>query len=142
GQLDFSDLLARAHRLLTDPANRKLQQHIAAQIQLLLVDEFQDTDPLQVDLVKALCGEVERGRLFFVGDFKQSIYRFRGADPQVFRSLQEETPATGRLPLTQNFRSQPAILEFVNAVFSLPFGEEYEPLRPARAQVAKRPAVE
>lgn len=142
GQLDFSDLLSRAHRLLTDPANAVIQKRIAKQIRLLLVDEFQDTDPLQVELVKALCGDVSSGRLFFVGDFKQSIYRFRGADPQVFRALQDETPRAGRLPLTQNFRSQPAILDFVNAVFCLPFGESYEPLRPARPQVGPRPAVE
>jgi ATP-dependent helicase/nuclease subunit A len=142
GQLDFSDLLSRAHRLLTDPANSVLRKRIAKQIRLLLVDEFQDTDPQQVELVKALCGDVSSGRLFFVGDFKQSIYRFRGADPQVFRTLQDETPRSGRLPLTQNFRSQPAILDFVNAVFCQPFGESYEALRPARKQVSPRPAVE
>ena len=56
-------------------------------MRLLLVDEFQDTDPLQVELVKALCDDgLLRGKLFFVGDYKQSIYRFRGADPHVFRA--------------------------------------------------------
>ena len=69
-------------------------------------------------LIKALCGKQhQNGKLFFVGDFKQSIYRFRGADPSVFRRLQQETPPAGRLPLSMNFRSQPAILHFVNALF-------------------------
>ena len=83
-----------------------------------LVDEFQDTDPLQVELVQALCdGQVAGGKLFFVGDYKQSIYRFRGADPGVFQQLRQEIPAAGRLPLSLNFRSQPAVLEFINALF-------------------------
>ena len=87
---------------------------MASQIRLLMVDEFQDTDPLQVELVKALCdNDYLRGKLFFVGDSKQSIYRFRGADPGVFKSLRDEIPQEGRLPLSENFRSQPAILDFV-----------------------------
>ena len=104
--------------MLTDPAHAELQQRLASNLQLLLVDECQDTDPLQVELIKALCGKAaQNGKLFFVGDFKQSIYRFRGADPNVFRRLQQETPPAGRLPLSMNFRSQPAILHFVNALF-------------------------
>ena len=60
-----------------------------ARSRLLLVDEFQDTDPLQVELVKALCDNelTSAASCFFVGDYKQSIYRFRGADPHVFRRL-------------------------------------------------------
>ncbi|HTQ39787.1 MAG TPA: UvrD-helicase domain-containing protein [Pirellulales bacterium] len=117
--VDYNDLLVQAHRLLTDPAHQELQQQLASQTRLLLVDECQDTDPLQVELIKALCGpHTHDGKLFFVGDYKQSIYRFRGADPGVFRRLEQETPRTGRLPLTTNFRSQPAILHFVNALFS------------------------
>ena len=52
-------------------------------------------------MVKALCdNEYLRGKLFFVGDYKQSIYRFRGAEPQVFRQLRGEIPEAGRLPLS------------------------------------------
>ena len=122
---------------------------------LLLVDECQDTDPVQVELVQALCGDqLQHGKLFFVGDYKQSIYRFRGADPNVFRKLQEGTPQPGRLPLTENFRSQPAILHFVNALFceALSTGGhhgalqdealKYEPLVPYRPQVASIPSIE
>ena len=82
---------------------------------------------MQVELVRALCdGRVADGKLFFVGDYKQSIYRFRGADPHVFRRLRDEIPAAGRLPLTLNFRSQPAVIEFVNALFCKEMGPEYE----------------
>ena len=123
GLLDFDDLLIRADDLLAVAHNADLRRRVAAGIELLLVDEFQDTDPLQVSLVKALCGErLTRGKLFFVGDHKQSIYRFRGAEPRVFRQLREEMAADGRLPLSRNFRSQPAILHFVNALFESELG--------------------
>ena len=113
-----------------------MRKRLAAQTRLLLVDEFQDTDPLQVELVRALCdGRVADGKLFFVGDYKQSIYRFRGADPHVFRRLRDEIPAHGRLPLTLNFRSQPAVIEFVNALFCKEMGPEYEPLEAHRPQL-------
>ncbi len=141
--LDFDDLLAQARTLVVDSSNRELRKRMSTQIQLLLVDEFQDTDRVQVELVRALCGEaVSSGKLFFVGDIKQSIYRFRGADPDVFRRLREETPSSGQLSLTRNFRSQPAILEFANALFWHDLGEGYEALRAHRTQSTPRPAVE
>jgi ATP-dependent helicase/nuclease subunit A len=141
--LDFNDLLSGARQLLADPAHRELRTRLASQIDLLLVDEFQDTDPLQVELVRALCDEdIAGGKLFFVGDYKQSIYRFRGADPHVFRSLRDRTPEQGRQKLTLNFRSQPAILQFVNGLFWHDLGDDYEALRPERPQVSPTPAVE
>ncbi len=105
------------------------RKNLSDDLRLLLVDEFQDTDQLQVDLVKNLCGPgFDDGRLFFVGDFKQSIYRFRGAIPQVFPEFREQLKEPGRLPLTRNFRSQPEILHFVNALFCEAFAN-YEALR-------------
>ena len=134
--MDFDDLLIAARDLLTGPPRADLRQRLAAQTKLLLVDEFQDTDPLQVELVRALCdGRVADGKLFFVGDYKQSIYRFRGADPHVFRRLRDEIPAAGRLPLTRNFRSQPGVIEFVNRLFAREMGPEYEPLEAHRQQL-------
>ena len=141
--LDFNDLLSRARNLLTDPRYRGARDRLSSQIHLLLVDEFQDTDPLQVELVEALCGGgLAAGKLFFVGDYKQSIYRFRGAKPHVFRELRERTPPAGQQSLTLNFRSQPAILEFVNGLFWDDLGDGYEPLRAHRPQVSPTPAVE
>ncbi len=141
--LDFDDLLIHARDLLCGPARADVRRLMAAQTGLLLVDEFQDTDPLQVDLVRALCdGRVADGKLFFVGDYKQSIYRFRRADPRVFRRLRDEIPSKGRLPLTLNFRSQPAVIEFVNALFAEELGPDYEPLAAHRPQLGPTPAVE
>lgn len=141
--LDFGDLLRKTRQVLADERHAGLRSRLAADIRLLLVDEFQDTNPLQVRLIEGLCGDgVMTGRLFFVGDFKQSIYRFRGADPAVFARLRDAIPAAGRLPLSENFRSQPAILNFVNALFCDEFGEGYEPLAARRPQLTSEPAVE
>jgi ATP-dependent helicase/nuclease subunit A len=142
GRLDFDDLLAYTHRVLTSPEFVELRNRLAARLQLVLVDEFQDTDQLQVDLVTALCGPAfSEGRLFFVGDFKQSIYRFRGAEPEVFRALQAKVPPLGQLELSFNFRSQPAILDFVNALFHKAI-KGYEPLGSSRQQKSSPPNVE
>lgn len=142
GQLDFDDLLYRAYALLADPQHQTLRERLSSDLQLLLVDEFQDTDALQVELVKLLCGDVADGKLFFVGDMNQSIYRFRGAQPDVFLDLRREIPQPGQLPLTRNFRSQPAVLNFVNALFVHALGPDYRALRPNRSQVTAEPAVE
>lgn len=141
--LDFDDLLIRARDLLAHPDHGPLRAQVASQIHLVLVDEFQDTDRVQVELVEAVCGDaLEHGKLLFVGDFKQSIYRFRGAEPEVFQQLRRRIPPAGRLPLTRNFRSQPAILHFVNALFCDVFQPDYEPLEPHREQLTPEPAVE
>ncbi|WP_442481770.1 UvrD-helicase domain-containing protein [Aeoliella sp. SH292] len=142
GALDFEDLLVLTHRLLTDPRHRAIQRELREQIAVLFVDEFQDTDRVQVDMVRSLVGDIaESGKLFFVGDDKQSIYRFRGAEPQVFRDLQQEIEEQWRLPLSHNFRSQPAVLHFVNALFHQVF-ENYQPLVPTRPQATAEPAIE
>jgi len=143
GALDFDDLLIRTRDLLAAPEQEKLRRRLASQTALLLVDEFQDTDSLQVELIEALSGRaLDRDRLFFVGDYKQSIYRFRGADPHVFQRLREATPPEGRLPLSLNFRSQGAILAFVNALFCDEFAPDYDPLVPQRPALASQPAIE
>ncbi len=138
--LDFNDLLTGARRLLTE--NPSLCKGLSRRLELLLVDEFQDTDSVQVELVRALCGnELKKGKLFFVGDYKQSIYRFRGAQPKVFTELRREMPVAGRLPLSVNFRSQGPIIDFVNALFAealIP----YEPLKASRKALSAAPLVE
>jgi len=140
GALDFNDLLVRARRLLTQ--NTALCKILSRRLELLLVDEFQDTDSIQVDLVRALCGdELRKGKLFFVGDYKQSIYRFRGAQPKVFSELRNEMPAAGRLPLSTNFRSQGPIIDFVNALFAKAMND-YEPLIASRKALSAAPLVE
>src|SRR5207245_4507270 len=84
--VDFDDLLLRARDLLRDHA--EVRRRLGAGISLLMVDEFQDTDPIQDDIVRLLCGEgLLTGRLFVVGDAKQSIYRFRRAQPRILHQL-------------------------------------------------------
>jgi ATP-dependent helicase/nuclease subunit A len=146
-QLDFDDLLVETRNLLCGPAREALRKRVALSIERLLVDECQDTDPLQRELIEALVDDRRgRAKLFLVGDFKQSIYRFRRADPQVFHNWRAQTDERGRLPLGVNFRSQPAILDFVNALFADAFGDDeisrYEPLHAFFEQTSPTPAIE
>jgi ATP-dependent helicase/nuclease subunit A len=142
GLVDFDDLLLLTRDLLRDSPS--VRSRAACGIKYLLVDEFQDTDPVQSEIVRQLCGErLLDGKLFLVGDVKQSIYRFRRADPGVFSALREEIPSQGRLPLTTNFRSQPSILHFINCLFAASMGTAYEPLRPFDSrQLSPTPAIE
>jgi ATP-dependent helicase/nuclease subunit A len=131
--LDFDDLLVLARALLRDHpevlvADRETRRVPA--IEFVLVDEFQDTDNVQGEILRLLSGsEFLSGRLFVVGDVKQSIYRFRGAEPSIFRSWRSEFPEPGRLSLTENFRSVPGVLHFVNALFSDCF-HDVDPIGP------------
>ncbi len=113
GELEFQDLLVRASRLLeSDPS---VAASVRRRFRRLLIDEFQDNDPLQTRIADAIAGG-ESGRLFFVGDPKQSIYRFRRADIRQFNAVKQRREA-GLVRLSQNFRSAPGVTEFVNAVF-------------------------
>ncbi len=126
GVLDFQDLLTLTRDLLRDHAD--VREQLRHRFRFLLLDELQDTDPVQMELVDLLCGDgLQRGKLFAVGDHKQSIYRFRGAEVGLFRNLRETVAAEGRLGLTRNFRSQPGVLKFVNALFAKRIAD-YEPL--------------
>ncbi len=158
GMLDFDDLLLRTRDLLAGSA--EVRRRAAAGIDFLMVDEFQDTDPVQCEIVRRLCGEeLGNGKLFLVGDVKQSIYRFRRADPRVFVALRNELPVNGHLPLSTNFRSQPAMLDFVNCLFARAMGDvdpsdtpdpdaeyKYEPYTPLRphdeTQYSPVPSIE
>ncbi|MBN1884125.1 MAG: UvrD-helicase domain-containing protein [Candidatus Krumholzibacteriota bacterium] len=120
GVLDFDDLLLRAARVSGDPA---ALAELRRRYRYLLVDEFQDTDPLQAEIVLAISGAGPggdgTGNLFIVGDPKQSIYRFRGADVEIYEAVAGRFAGEGaRLSITQNFRSVPGIASWVNGVFS------------------------
>ncbi|PFG75300.1 UvrD-helicase domain-containing protein [Tepidiforma thermophila] len=124
GRLTFHDLLVLAVDLLrTDPAARRA---VHERFPHLLIDEFQDTDPLQVELAALIAGEprtvvawqettVAQGRLFFVGDPKQSIYRFRRADIRIYRAAMGAF-GSDAVQLTTNFRSARRIVAWVNGV--------------------------
>ncbi|MCA1684608.1 MAG: UvrD-helicase domain-containing protein, partial [Planctomycetia bacterium] len=144
GGLDFDDLLVKTRGLLGRGAGAPAG-HPGEALAFVLVDEFQDTDPVQSDILRSLGGdEFARGRLFVVGDFKQSIYRFRGARPQLFQDVRAEFPAEGRHDLTENFRSAVGVVDFVNALFAEAFPGETPRLVPGphAAPAAEGPAVE
>ncbi|HEV3439634.1 MAG TPA: UvrD-helicase domain-containing protein [Gemmata sp.] len=140
GVLDFQDLLTLTRDLLRERV--EVRESLRHRFRFLLLDELQDTDPVQMELVELLAGSgLENNKLFAVGDHKQSIYRFRGADVGLFRSLRAAVSPAGRLGLTQNFRSQPGILHFVNALFSKRI-PDYDPLTPHKPSASAAANVE
>jgi ATP-dependent helicase/nuclease subunit A len=116
GCLDFLDLLLRARNLVRD--REDVRRDFQAGIRYLLVDEFQDTDPLQLEMVLSLAEGAPPGSLFVVGDPKQSIYRFRRADIETYEQAKATLAGHGEvLTIRANFRSTHAILDAVNGVF-------------------------
>ncbi len=137
GTLFFEDLLMLSAKLLRH--NAPAREELASRYPYLLVDEFQDTDPLQAEVLFLLAGDpglsedpadwrtvVPRpGALFVVGDPKQSIYRFRRADISLYNQVKQRfTESDDVLELTSNFRSGPLIGEFVNHTFRQRFTKE------------------
>jgi ATP-dependent helicase/nuclease subunit A len=130
--LDFADLELGALALLRD--SPVVAEAWRGRFAHVMVDEFQDTNRVQLDLVEALRGP--ETRVFRVGDELQSIYRFRNADLAIFRDERaraEADAATAVLPLTGNFRSRPEIVAAVNAVGEALVGEDFRPLAAARS---------
>ena len=155
-QLDFEDLIFSARDLLRD--FDEVRQALSRRFTHVLVDEFQDTDPLQTDIFWRLCGEppgdgdagdwttftLRPGALFLVGDPKQAIYRFRGADIAAYLRAREAFRSQvldGVLSISTNFRSCAPIMTYVNERFEQVFSEEngqpgfqaLVPFQPARA---------
>ncbi len=117
-RLSFDALLTQLHRALASAGGDALAARMRARYPVALIDEFQDTDRLQARIFeKVYAADHAAGGLIVVGDPKQSIYRFRGAD--VFAYLDAKTPVTAghTLDLTVNYRSQPALVRAVNAAF-------------------------
>ena len=143
--LDFDDLLLTARDLLRDSAPAR--SHFRERYALIVVDEFQDTDPIQMEIILRLAhaegggGDWTRlapqpGRLLAVADPKQSIYRFRRADLETY-SLVRDLMGEDREVFLANRRSVPPILEWINAVFAeamappvRPFEAPYSPIVP------------
>ncbi len=130
--VDFDDLELRVRDLLAaDPAARA---RWAERFALIMVDEFQDTNRLQLDVLEAL----ERDNLFAVGDESQSIYGFRHADVRIFRDRRAALPPGRVRGLTVNFRSQPEILDVVNGAFAPLLGSGFTHLSAGRGPTELR----
>jgi ATP-dependent helicase/nuclease subunit A len=137
GAVDFDDLELGALALLEGHDGARAAW--SERFELLMVDEFQDTNPRQLAILRAL----ERDNLFTVGDEHQSIYGFRHADVGLFRARREELRGRGGcLALTRNHRSRAPLLRVVNAVFAERL-EDFEPMAPAREDAdAREPLVD
>jgi ATP-dependent helicase/nuclease subunit A len=158
GRLEFHDLLVHARDVLR--TNQEVRVAMADRIDVILIDEFQDTDPLQLDIAFSLAADdptatpppwpeakLRPGKILVVGDPKQSIYRFRGADIALWDRTKRLFP-DGVEQLGQNFRTVPPLLEWVNRVFRAVIAEGEEGAQPAyhdlsafRPEVREGPAV-
>ena len=139
-QLDFDDLIFAARDLLRD--HDEVRRALGRRFSHVLVDEFQDTDPLQTEIFWRLCGDpvdgtddwtkykIRPGALFLVGDPKQAIYRFRGADVSAYvqaRDIFRAQDADSLLSISTNFRSCESILSFVNERFEAALSADGQP---------------
>lgn len=147
-QMNYQDLLIGAARLLR--SNGEVRSYFQKRFTHILVDEFQDTDPVQAEVLLYLtCDDpsettwrnarIRPGALFIVGDPKQSIYRFRRADIDTYNTVKGIVRLSGGrvVPLTVNFRSVPALCKWINPIFKARFPAEadrfqagFEPLEP------------
>jgi ATP-dependent exoDNAse (exonuclease V) beta subunit len=159
GALDFTDLLSRARDLIRKDAS--VRHHLQQKFTRIFVDEFQDTDPIQADILLLLAADdpsetdaanvrPSPGKLFIVGDPKQAIYRFRGTDVGTYWRVARQIEARGGrvLRLTKSYRSVPEIQRFVNAAFrqdmirnELALQADYIPLSPDRPGDSSQPAI-
>ncbi len=159
GALDFLDLLLKTRDLIRD--NPEVRFSFQQRFKQIFVDEFQDTDPLQAEILLLLAAgnpaetnwretRPLRGKLFLVGDPKQSIYRFRRADVGIYRSVYEMLQAAGarRVTLRTSFRARPNIQRAINTAFEPemtgdPDGLQatYVPLEPFRSVSEEQPSV-
>ncbi|MGH9243884.1 MAG: UvrD-helicase domain-containing protein [Acidimicrobiales bacterium] len=159
GRLEFHDLLVFARDLLRTDAHAR--ETLSRRLDVICIDEFQDTDPIQLEIAMLLAArdpagpppstfagaDLADGKLLIVGDPKQSIYRFRGADIALWTSTHDAFH--GRtVQLTQNFRSVPGILDWVNHVFDRLLGDRddeqqaaHVALAAARHRLSDQPAV-
>ncbi|MEJ2589840.1 MAG: exodeoxyribonuclease V subunit beta [Candidatus Thiodiazotropha sp.] len=135
GEWSYDDLLLRLHQALLDAGGERLSALLRSRYPAALVDEFQDTDPVQYEILQ----QIYRGSplpLFLVGDPKQAIYSFRGAD--IFAYLRARRDAAAAVhTLDSNWRSTPALVAAVNALFETPsrpffYSEiDFQPVKPA-----------
>ncbi len=153
GRLEFHDLLVLGRELLRDPDHGPgVRARLHERYRRLLLDEFQDTDPIQIELAVRIAAAdpeapaagtdpwdevpVAAGHLFVVGDPKQSIYRFRRADIGTFLAAQDRFGGDGLVELTANFRTGGPVIGWVNHVFATLMGEPVELELPVASQPA------
>ncbi len=139
--LSYDDVLLQLkNALLNDNYGERLAGKLRKNYPVALVDEFQDTDPVQYEIFKAIYGGNDETELFMVGDPKQAIYNFRGADVFVYLQAREDSDEKARFKLSHNYRSVPLLLKGVNYLFSRiekPFildDIRYQPMKPGKIE--------
>lgn len=135
GLIDYADMISETEALLRN--RPEILQAVLGEIDCVVIDEFQDTNPVQFALLWRLAQGAKRALI--VGDTKQSIMGFQGADPRLSEALQAAHP-DAVTPLDRNWRSEAQIMELVNALGPTLF-EQYDPLTPQRAETGE-PALE
>lgn len=143
----FEDLLTGMHRALNGDPSSPLARRVRERFHAALIDEFQDTDPLQYEIFSTIFRN--HCPLYMIGDPKQAIYKFRGAD--IFAYLRASSQCDRKLTLAKNFRSHPDLIRAINAIFemnesknALPFvldGITYQSLESAENKDAKKYAA-
>ena len=129
GVIDYADMICDAERLLrTRP---EILAALLAEVDCVIIDEFQDTNPVQFALLWRIAQSAKR--VLIVGDTKQSIMGFQGADPRLSEALERQNPDAAS-PLTGNWRSDPRLMQMVNAISAGLFKEAYVPLEPQRPE--------
>ncbi|WP_167854939.1 UvrD-helicase domain-containing protein [Mangrovimicrobium sediminis] len=143
GLIDFVDQEQRLYQLLDNPT---VATTLGEELELLMVDEFQDTSPIQLALFLKLSRLADR--VIWVGDIKQSIYGFRGSDPSLMDAVLRRVIEQGNAPeiLGDSWRSTPELVAYANNLFVPAFsdtlGAEQVELNPQRAPLPEQPAVE
>lgn len=127
GVIDYSDMVTNATQLLRD--NPAVLGAVMQEVDCVIVDEFQDTNPIQFTFLWTLARQAKRALI--VGDTKQAIMGFQGADPRLTTALTEQFETS---PLDRNWRSDPRIMHFVNLLGPCLFGDAYAPLAPTQEE--------
>lgn len=132
GVIDYADMICDAERLLrTRP---EILEALLSEVDCVIIDEFQDTNPVQFALLWRIAQSAKR--VLIVGDTKQSIMGFQGADPRLSEALERQNPEAAS-PLTGNWRSDPRLMRMVNGISAGLFGEAYVPLEPQRPETGQ-----
>ena len=142
-QQSFDQLLTGLDRALQSGhgAGAQLAQRIRARFPVALIDEFQDTDPIQYRIFRTIYGEGGKEALFLIGDPKQAIYGFRGADIYAYLEAASQSSASEKHTMTTNWRADRKMVAALNALFG-PLAQPFGDARISYAQVGARPGAE
>lgn len=121
GTLSYNDLIDNLHSRIMEEGDNSLLNSLRQKYKVALIDEFQDTDKKQWDIFKKIFGEDKGHNFFLIGDPKQSIYGFRGADLEIYYRAKEDVLQENRYFLGTNFRSEPGVVSAGNYLFNKVF---------------------